>query len=560
MNIERKLLVNLINLSKQFQIFIPKNIVEIDDTNHPLYHLNKDQLADLLNDYFYQRIKNEAIIEKYEIVIEQPNYLYRFLPKVFSNFWCPYDSSPYQLTLPSKSKFPLLRTTLTCPTCGHIEQAGDTSSNSCTCKYCEKKRAKEKESLEYLELSQEEKIRIFLEKEKTKAKVSFQSISMFDRLSIAAILQQSNTEYGKPIPYFGQYNFSSSIIHPNELLQLYNKGILKIHGSPAEDKFRIKELSVVFEPRAVEFDLNVYDEQCSDEQVLFEKLKFAKDFHITDEDAFREIWQVGVLLVLSKVIDLCIEKESIPILKQSETTKNRLFGLLHECLEDNSPAQVYEIIWPAFRQISENSIEYLANPNLTYLEKNDYKIDLFEKLVDKIQDRIELKRFEKYPIKGFNLNAAITIPKYLSVLFSDVLENENWFFAIIPTVREIENTNKWSHKNFYNSIRKQELFLSQYQIDELINKIEFGYVTPYGLVVKVDHELRLFGTERDLFYLMENIELEQVIDYDYYYPNWKQLSEQTEWYFEDPYTSVTIYNLLSQLTQVKKIEKENVND
>lgn len=115
-------------------------------------------------------------------------------------------------------------------------------------------------------------------------------------------------------------------------------------------------------------------------------------------------------------------------------------------------------------------------------------------------------------------------------------------------------------KSFYKSIRYLESFLSQYEIEELIKKIERASIIPFGLVAQIDHEIELFATERDLFYLIENLEMEQKIDFDYYHPDWNAVSDHTSWKFEQPYTSTTIYSLIRELLKTNKLRKDTKNE
>lgn len=542
-------------LSDYFKEFTTKDIVSIKSPNHPLHHLNQKQLASLLNNYYFYGIKNSEILKKYKVVIDQPNHLYYFLPKVFINIWCPYDGTRYQAKLPSKSKFSSSVTELHCPNCGHIAQDSNDENSACSCKHCEKKKLEETKTSEYLELSRNEKIELFLDKERSKAKVVFQSISMSDRLDIAAILQQSNTSFGEPIPRYGNYSNSCTPIHQNTLQQLYYKGILKIHGSPSIELFQPKELDMDFNFRALEFDLNVFDEQSINEMDTFEKLKYEKDFNITDEDEFRKIWRSGVLKVLFNIVDFCIQKERIPISEISIDARNKLHTLFSENLEDYSAAQVYEIIWPAFRRTSKAAIDFLSQGNLDYLEKSRYEAQLFSQLVNEIDIQFEFRKFEKYPLKGFNLNNIVPVPRYLIVLFEDVLNNDSWFYTKLPSIREIESTNLWSKRNFYQSLRSKEAFLLQYEIERNVEEAEYGFITPFGLVMEINKKKHLFATEKDLFFLMEIIETEQDKKFEYNSPDWTAFSKETDWSFKTPFTSATIYNLISQLTKTNKMKE-----
>ncbi|MBO0451126.1 hypothetical protein [Candidatus Enterococcus murrayae] len=549
-----------IKLTTHFPHFTDNDIVPFSDKGHPLHHLSKDSLANLLNDYFYNNLKNNKIIKKYGITLNQVNHLYQILPKVYTKLRCPYDNCKYQLELPSKTQFPFTKSPLSCKNCGHYDQDYITNPPKCNCHYCERIRQSEKNQQEDLNLNPLEKIELFLKNEKEKSPISFQSLSMTDRIDIATILQQSNIQFGDPIPYFGQYSTSPTTIHHNTLRILHDHGIIKIHGVPPEDIFQIKEEKVDFDPKAVEFDLNVYDELIQDNRILFDKLKFAKEFQITDEVQFRDIWRSYSMNIIYKIVDFRINKENIPVSKVSKQAEKQLYNSLYSCLEDYSLAQVYEIIWPAFRQTGLDAIEFLSNPELTYHEKNNYKIHLFDKLVEMIEVKIEFRRIEKYPIKGFRLNPSIPIPKCASVFFLDILNNENWFYTKIPSIREIENTNKWTQKSFYKSIRYHESFLSQYEIEELAKIIESASIIPFGLIAQIDHEIKLFATERDLFYLMENLEMEQKLDFDYYHPDWNTVSDHTSWKFGQPYTSTTIYTLIKELLKTNKLREDTKNE
>lgn len=206
------------------RIFAPKK--------HPkIAHLTDEQINQLVNDY-YNGIKLNEIIKKYDLKTHSSNLIKLFPPVILKNQECPYCKTNLWKNLESKNliNYNYWHNKPFCATCGHID------SENCSCSNCIEtiriKRIDEQKRID------ERKYK-FYDVSKINP-VNVNELSITERIYLGTFLRCGLSENKK---YLSIYNFKDFPIAPSaEMLDrmielLLNRRIIVIHPDSPIDAF-----------------------------------------------------------------------------------------------------------------------------------------------------------------------------------------------------------------------------------------------------------------------------------------------------------------------------------
>lgn len=517
------------------------NLVPIKDKKNPFYGISHENMKNILNCYYTGKLSVKKIIEKFDLSIKNVSKFASYLPSYYRSEKCLYDDSQMVTQLPSKSSLQTPTTDLICEKCGHTEYSRLKTSKKCNCDNCILK-----------EVEEINRIKNVIYRIYEGSSVELSDISIYDRITLAAVLQISGAEFGYLIPPFKQYATSRTNVKLDMIQNLCNKRILRVSEQNPVNVFSdVSDESFSYSSQNVWLSINIDAGNIDNKKELFLELKYPEAFKNVSTKDYIDLWRKYISEELLKLF--AFEMQRLRFDRELNDFKKieKIFDAIGRWLETYTPSQIYCILYTSIRKANDAR----TTGNMGYYRFNE--IAFIVKLADQMILKYET---EGWPIQHYNFPDQLEIDMQTKIFFSKIAKTPNWFDTKIP---------KWDQLSFEDIDEKFGIIknYSEYIQDVEINEIDTNFYTvienaiyfhlfPYGLVIFDGNIEWLFGTTKDLYEYFQLLKesgqikrLEEDIE--------STISSATKFYVERSYSSFAIYQAINIMVGAEIPQKRN---
>lgn len=333
-----------------------------------LKHLNKDEIIELINQY-YSGESSKKLIEKYNINISISKLYTLFPPIVHEDIICPYCNITMITKRVPKSALKE-RNKPYCPICYH------SYSEDCKCNKCETERSTKRQKI------LDEKIRLIHETYdvcNVKA-INFEDISFIDKVYLGALLRVGLTEdLNKVKPMEENYYklCPTQKFRDNIIEKLMMKNVLKIHPeSPVEafDEFG-KCFPNKFYMNKVYFYLNISSTTSKAFNEIVDMLINPKIDYNDHKLECYELWKEIALDECKEYLLYSMNKVGLTPFNIGDKT----ISMLNDLLENFSVSQIYSIIYNAINE----ALRYYHTNNVYKKQSANYVIGKCQRIAER---------------------------------------------------------------------------------------------------------------------------------------------------------------------------------
>lgn len=380
------------------------NDLDFNNLDYRLEHLEKNQIIDLINEY-YNNKNVKTLINKYNLTITNSN-LYKILPSVYSTDLCEYCNENMLIPLSSKSSPDILDSiNKYCPNCNHKSH-----QFYCNCLNC-KKREEELQKEKQLYLNQ-------ILDESNWNKVDELSLNEETRLYLSIILKaglSENTMYIEPLINYKDTLAPTDKFETELINYLISQNVIVPHPISDINEFKITENGVSYGIYSIAYRINIkpldnnYDEMVK--RLLYpESELFSNDFCYTMWKKISYFECLQYLLFQMKKVRYNFNPG-----KKTEL-------VLEQLLESFSVAQIYNIIFRA-----------IANSTSRYQSGDITKIHAQNSVISSCEFQGQRAKAEKWDLKGYGRIRELPETHISKTLFNSIMGISALGFYEVPT-------------------------------------------------------------------------------------------------------------------------------
>jgi hypothetical protein len=379
-------------------------------------HLSQPQLEELMVEYYDGKCTVKSLLVKFKIK-GHSSQLVSYFPPLILGEECEYCRKPLL-----KNRSPRTGSSTSqpyCPTCNH-----KVGRFYCGCGNCQKRNAEQKQQqAEQNKRKMEEKKQtiIMTYDPNLFQRVEEQHLTLFQRLSLAALLRLGLNEEGKvinpPIGYLKkltpQPEFSRELLlaltKPKIIIPDINSRIDAFEdGDDFPNNYFISYVS---------YFLNLAPED-GDTASMFQRLLMPDPALYNNQKVFCfEVWKAIAISEVLEYLNYSIEKIGFELNPGEKT-----MAILSSLLEDYSVSQLYSIIYRS-----------IANTAKFYQENKITRKHAGNMVVTHIQRYGERAKAEGWEIKGFSRNYNLPQTAISEIFFNRILNIGSLGFEVPPT-------------------------------------------------------------------------------------------------------------------------------
>lgn len=471
---------------------------------------NEKEILAILTDYYEKKKTLKDIASELGENVHS-SHLRKQFPKVKSKRTCKHDGTPLYIELPNKQNYQKdwLETVIPyCLDCGHQDL------EACECEYCIRE--------------QRRKIK---EKYPQKKEKHLEDCSLFEKVVLATVLQgmyvkNMDQTFGSFDDFNDENNplFVDSKDAYQKLQHLYSKGHILVSSESEINSF-VKDDTfpqTIYTSR-VYWHTNVSSTVVKDREKLFKSLKYPSGSSPSEDKAFDELWCDIIKQELYRCVSLELKKYNFSF--RHDNDKEKIEDQIIRLLELYNPGQIYALFWTAVRS-ADNSRTSNTWGNYAYNH-----INFVLKKVDEIEQR---KNKKNETIDTFDYPKKLSMMLFTKVFFQEIAHEPNWFYKSVPKPNQVNFLEDKSQ--FYNKLlnREKQLF------KELDLKIDYYYVTSYGIIINDGVVSRLFTDAKTVCRIAKHVGFEEhVVSQDTFYSNLR-----TPYYINEMYSTGYLIELM----------------
>ncbi|ENZ7247419.1 hypothetical protein ACG7YK_001350 [Enterococcus hirae] len=347
------------------------------------------------------------------------------------------------------------------------------------------------------------------------------------------------------MPKYKMYKESAKGFTLDILKDLIDKDILKIsEQTPIEVFSKITDTNFSYRVDETLFSLNIVSERYNRIEI-FEKLKYLDDIEVENSKEYIHLWKSYVIQELLKIFRFEMNKLGFSRELDDEEKEKLICNAFDGWLKLYSPSQVYSLLYKSIRD-ADNARTAGTIGNYKY-----HEIKFVIMLVDKMIIKYEKEGWE---VKSYDYPNQLELDMQTKLFFVNVIKEKNWFGSIIPDWSQVTfekiSTRNSIIMNYSEYIDKLEYQKTDDFLGITLQKAEYYYLMPYGLVINDGLVDSLFATSKDLMgYLGTLKETGLVENEDEVESVETQISHSSNLYVNGSYSSNLIYLAIKVLIE-----------
>lgn len=469
----------------------------------------EEEILAILTDY-YERKKTLKDIASELGENVHSSHLRKHFPKAKSKVTCKHDGTPFYIDLPNKQNYQKDWLETVIPYCLHC---GHQDLEACECEQC---LGEQRRKIQEAYPKKEEKL--------------VEDFSMYEKVVLATLLQGMHVK--KIDQTFGPFDefddedgplFVESDDAYQKLQHLLIKRIISVSSESSLNSFvKDDDFPQTIYTSLVSWELNVASEFVKDREQLFKYLKYPSGSSLSEDKAFDELWCDIIKQELVRCV--CLELKKYHFSFKHDNDKEKIEDQIIRLLELYNPGQIYALFWTAVRY-ADNSRTSKSWGNYAYNH-----INFVLKKVDEIE---QSKSKKQETIDTFDYPKNLSMMLFTKVFFQEIAHEPNWFYKKAPKTDQAISLEDKSR--FYAKLLNRE----KQQFKAIDLKIDYYYVTSYGVVVNDGSVDWLFTDEKTLYQIAEKVGFEEhVVSQDTFYSNL-----QTPYCINDMYSTSYLIEL-----------------
>lgn len=468
--------------------------------------LNPRMVIELLKKYYDKNYKVKDIMKLYNLDISSLNFA-KYLPYFRTNKKCIYDKAFMIRKLPSRSGASYESRTYKCPECHHIESSEFSIHSNCNCDNCiQSKQKQESQKAERL-LKRKKRIEdsILFSRRYWK----YEELRLEDRVTLATILQKTQTKFNECILPYEDYDIDDMEIHHDLINDLLQKGVLSIDTSSPLDAFDELDEGIRYYFNAVKFMISLEYVKEIPEEDQFDRLKYPNynDLAFHNKKEINQVWRKYATRELLNFLNKFLSEFKFGD-KKKNTTDIKQSSILR-WLENYTPAQIYSAMWAGIRN---------ANTQRTQNTMGKFVFHPVNFVILKIDEYMGKKSY----LEDYDYPKNQAMPLSTKIFFESILKETGWFKTRVPE----ENSSK-SEINCYQvesqQFEEQEKRLDMFEIDTekikgiVSNSLEYN-ILPIGIsILDFNGKQYLYTDELTLWKISNSTDIlpvKEMIEYE----------------------------------------------